>query len=260
MGHNTMQILLLLLLIFGICLFLYMLRQAFLNHVVRHEFNFSDFPQSFGQVVIFFISDIHRRTISDAIINEVKGKSNLVIIGGDLTEKGVSYKKIKTNLVKLKQLGPIYFVWGNNDYEKDVQKLEAIMSETGVTILANTAVHFTSEKGEKWSLLGVDEMGQERDRLDLALLASDKKSFKILVSHYPAITEKILPEHEIRLVLSGHTHGGQIHILGFSPQKRGGVTKLENTTLLISNGYGTTALPLRLGAPAECHLITVSNR
>ena len=73
------------------------------------------------------------------------------------------------------------------------------------------------------------------------------------------IQKKLLPEHEIRLVLSGHTHGGQIHILGYSPYEKGKIKKLENTTLLISNGYGTTSLPLRLGAPAECHLITIKN-
>ncbi len=245
--------------IFGICLFLYMLREAFLNHVVQHVFCFPDFPKSFGRVSLFFISDIHRRVISDKIIYSVKGHADLVIIGGDLTEKGVPFKRVEANLRKLKQIGPVYFVWGNNDYEQDPDKLEKIMKRLNIKVLKNTAVTFESEIGEKWSLLGVDELGQERDRLDLALLAADEASFKILISHYPGITEKILPESEIRLVLSGHTHGGQIHILGYSPQKRGGVKQLANTTLLISNGYGTTALPLRLGAPAECHLITLSS-
>jgi predicted MPP superfamily phosphohydrolase len=93
----------------------------------------------------------------------------------------------------------------------------------------------------------------------LALLDAEDNSFKILASHYPDITDKIMPEHKISLVLSCHTHGGQIHILGYSPYKKGEVEKLENTTLLISNGYGTTGVPLRIGAPAQCHLITIKN-
>ncbi|WP_373889987.1 metallophosphoesterase [Neobacillus cucumis] len=240
-----------------IFLLIFMVREAFLNKVVEHELCFPDFPESFGKVTIFFISDIHRRVISDFIIESVKGKADFVIIGGDLTEKGVSFGQVKANLLKLKQIGPVYFVWGNNDYEVDFRKLDATLLDMGVKILDNTAVTFESGQGEKLSLLGVDDCSQERDRLDLALIDAEESNFKILACHIPDITDKILNESNISLVLSGHTHGGQIHIMGYSPFKKGGIKKLENTTILISNGYGTTRVPLRLGAPAETHLITV---
>jgi uncharacterized protein len=254
-----MGIIIILLLFAGAGLILYMLKEAFLNTVVLHEMTFEDFPDSFGKVSIFFISDIHKRLISDDVITDVIGKSDIVVIGGDLTEKKVPFERVKKNLEKLKKLGPVYFVWGNNDYETDYRKLDAILLDYGVKVLDNTVATFESEKGDKLSLLGVDALNQERDRLDLALLDAGDKSFKILASHYPDITKKILPEHNIRLVLSGHTHGGQIHILGYSPYEKGKVKKLDNTTLLISNGYGTTGVPLRLGAPAQCHLITIKN-
>jgi len=247
----------LIVLLLGMCLLIYMLKEAFLNNIVNNEIIFSDFPESFGKVSIFFISDIHRRAISEKIIHTIKGKADIIIIGGDLTEKGVPISRVKDNLKKLKSVGPVYFVWGNNDYEVDYHELDALFLETGVKVLDNTAVTFESSEGEKLCVLGVDDLNQERDRLDLALSDSEKSSFKILVSHYPQITEKILPEHEIRLVLSGHTHGGQIHILGYSPFERGRLKKVKNSTLLVSNGYGTTTLPLRLGAPSECHLITL---
>ncbi|WP_392391334.1 metallophosphoesterase [Neobacillus jeddahensis] len=241
----------------GILLLIYMVREAFLNKVIEHEMVFPDFPASFGKVSIFFISDIHKRTVSESIIQNVKGRADIVVIGGDLTEKGVPFEKVKANLTKLKQVGPVYFVWGNNDYEVDFRDLDAILLASGVKVLDNTAVTFESEQGEKLCLLGVDDLSQERDRLDLAFSDAEENSFKILASHYPDITKKILPEHNIRFVLSGHTHGGQIHILGYSPFERGKIKKVENTILLISNGYGTTSLPLRLGAPAESHLITL---
>ncbi|MGG3470813.1 metallophosphoesterase [Neobacillus pocheonensis] len=248
------------LIIIGVILLLiYMLKQAFLNIVVEQEIYFPEFPTTFGKVSIFFISDIHRRTISETIINNVKGKADIVIIGGDLTEKGVPISRVKTNLTRLKQIGPVYFVWGNNDYEVDYHELDAILLVNGIKVLANTSVTFESNEGEKLCLLGVDDMSQKRDRLELALFDAEEKSFKILVSHFPNITNKILPDHQISLVLSGHTHGGQIHLFGYSPYKRGGLKKLQNVTQLISNGYGTTTVPLRLGAPAECHLLTLKN-
>nr|WP_263325880.1 metallophosphoesterase [Neobacillus sp. Marseille-Q6967] len=246
-------------LLLGVCLFLYMLKEAYKNNIEYHEMKFSNFPSSFGSVSIFFISDVHKRKISDEIIHEVSGKADIVIIGGDLVEKGVSFERVKDNIRKLKKLGPVYFVWGNNDYETDFRKLDAILLEEGVKVLANTAVTFESKDGDKLCLLGVDALNQDRDRLDLALLDAGDEGFKILASHFPEITEKIYREHNINLVLSGHTHGGQIHILGYSPYEKGKVKKLDNTTLLISNGYGTTGVPLRLGAPAQCHVITLKN-
>lgn len=238
-------------------LILYMFKEAFLNQVVINELFFSDFPESFGKVSIFFISDIHRRKIARKIIDEVKGKVDIVIIGGDLAEKGVPFNQIKDNLVLLKELGPTYFVWGNNDYELDYHKLDALLLDCGIKILDNTAVKFESLEGDKLVLLGIDNMNDKRDRLDLALEDAGKEGFKILAAHNPKITSKIDKSYDIRLVLAGHEHGGQIHILGYSPYEKGKVKKLEQTTLLVSNGYGTTGIPLRLGAKAETHLITL---
>ena len=140
-----MTIVIILVLILGACLLLYMVREAFLNNVIFHELTFSDFPESFKQVSIFFISDIHKRLISDKIINDVMGKVDIVIIGGDLTEKNVPMERVKKNLNKLKSLGPVYFVWGNNDYETDFRMLDAIFLDSGVKVLDNTAVTFESD-------------------------------------------------------------------------------------------------------------------
>jgi uncharacterized protein len=245
--------------ILALCLLLYMLKEAFSNRVIENELVFNDFPSSFGKISIFFISDIHRRVVSDTILSMVKGKADIVIIGGDLAEKGVPMERIKDNVRKLKTIAPVYFVWGNNDYEVDYHELDATLLDFGVKILDNTAVSFESEIGEKLTLLGIDDLNVGRARLDLAISDAGEAGFTILVSHNPRIIESILPGQDIRLVLSGHTHGGQIHIFGYSPYERGKITKKGTTTILVSNGYGTTALPLRLGAPSETHLITLKN-
>ena len=101
----------------AIGLLIYMYKLAFEDRVVYHTLEFPSFSQSFGTIHLFFISDIHRRSISESIIEEVKGKVDVVIIGGDLLEKGVPIDRVKENILKLKTLGPVLFVWGNNDYE-----------------------------------------------------------------------------------------------------------------------------------------------
>lgn len=237
----------------------FMYKEAFANRVLYKELHFADFPKSIGEITIFFISDIHRRKISDKLIQKVSGKVDLVIIGGDIVERGVPLERVKKNLLKLKKIGPLYFVWGNNDYEVDFHELDAMMLDCGVKILDNTAVHFESDTGEIINLIGTDDLGCKRDRLDLALSDSKTDGFNILVSHNPAIIKKIKQEQRIQLVLSGHTHGGQIRLFGIGPYEKGTIKQVGKTTILTSNGYGTTGVPLRLGAKSETHIIKIKN-
>ncbi|EPZ38457.1 MULTISPECIES: metallophosphoesterase [Anoxybacillus] len=239
---------------------IYMWIEAHRNRIIVQSLSFPTFPESFSRFRIFFISDIHRRRLSETFIRSLKGKVDLVVIGGDLTEKGVPFSRVKQNIEWLKQLGPVYFVWGNNDYEVDYHELDALLLESGVKILDNTAVIFESEQGDRIALLGVDDMNKRRDRLDLALSDAGDATFRIVVSHDPRIIQKITPEHNISLVLSGHTHGGQIRFGPFGLYEKGRLQNVNGTMLLVSNGYGTTTLPLRLGARAETHLIELEHK
>lgn len=247
--------------IFSVWLFSYMYRLAHEERVIFQDIEFPEFPESFGEIKIFFISDIHKRTITDQLIEKIKEKVDLVIIGGDLLEKGVPIERVEENVKKLKELGFMYFVWGNNDYEINPRLLDGLLLKYGAKILDNTAVSFESDTGDRFVLLGVDDLTTKRDRLDLALQdAGTEEGFKVLVSHNPDIIKGIKEEDKISLVLSGHTHGGQIRILGFSPYEIGRYKKYDNTSILISNGYGTTSLPLRLGAKSETHLLTLRKK
>jgi predicted MPP superfamily phosphohydrolase len=237
--------------------FLHMYREAHKNTLSEQVIAFPDFPESFGEVVVFFISDIHKRKVAREIAAQAKGRADLVIIGGDLVERGVSLEQVSENIKILSEIGPTYFVWGNNDYEVDYHELDAILLDHKVKILDNTAVLFESEEEEKLNILGVDDVALERDRLDLALADCEEESFRILVSHNPEIIDKLSEQARVRLVLSGHTHGGQIRLFHFRRYLKSGVYQYPHTTLFVSNGYGTTLLPLRLGAPAQTHLITI---
>lgn len=243
--------------LFGLAVYMY--KEAHTDRVVCHEWLFPGFPKSFGPFRFFFITDVHKRLVSEHIIKTAEGKADFVVIGGDLLEKGVPLDRVEKNIIKLKTIGPVYFVWGNNDYETDVSALKALLKRHGAAILDNKAAVFESPAGERVVLLGVDDAGKKRDRLDLAMQAVEPSGFRILISHNPCIVRKIKPEHQIELVLSGHTHGGQIRIFGIGLCKKGGIKKMPATTLFVSNGYGTTKLPFRLGAKAETHLITIKS-
>jgi uncharacterized protein len=255
LGGN--MIFIIILLCFAFLLVLFMLKEAFANRVICHDLYFSELPTSFEKFTIFLISDIHRRRVSDKIISQAIGKADMVIIAGDLTEGKVPIQRVKSNIEKLKRIGQVYFVWGNNDYEVDVQLLKSVLLAYGVHILDNESVKIVSKVGEYINLMGIDDVSKGHHRLDQALINANKSGFRLLVSHNPAIISEITPEQDIHLILSGHTHGGQIRIFGFGPYEKGGIKKIGRTTLFVSNGYGTTALPLRLGAKAETHLLTL---
>ncbi|MBM4762152.1 metallophosphoesterase [Bacillus sp. B15-48] len=239
------------------CLLIYMYKEAHTDRTIVHQLSFPDFPVSFNRWSIFLISDIHRRTVSEKMIANVKDKADIVIIGGDLAEKGVQLQQVEENVRRLCKLGPTYFVWGNNDYELEQTSYRELLMKLGVIILDNRSVQFQSPLGEAFFLVGVDDLSTRGDHLQEALRKVKNTHFKILVSHDPRIIRSVTTEQNIQLLLSGHTHGGQIRIFGFGPYEKGGVKKVGNTTLFVSNGYGTTAVPLRLGAKAETHLITI---
>lgn len=241
----------------AVCLIAYMYREAFANRVIYHDLELPAFPKSFGEVKIFFISDIHGREVSQKIIEKVKGNADIVIIGGDLTEKGVPFERVQKNLQALKTIGPVFFVWGNNDYEAEAPLLDALLLNQGVNVLANSSVTFESEGGDRLYLLGIDDISTNRVDLEQALSETKEEGFRILVSHNPQIRKRIQPEHGIHLMLSGHTHGGQIRIFGFGLYEKGRLMSENHPVILISNGYGTTGVPLRLGARAETHLLTL---
>lgn len=254
--------------VLGCCLLFFMLKEAFSNRVVKQTLTFKDLPACFEGMSIFFISDIHRRVISKKILDEITGKVDFIIIGGDLAERGVPIRRINNNLQQLTNIAPVFFVWGNNDYEINTQSLLEIFQQYDVRALDNCSKIFTATSGEKLALMGVKERQFEQiyheneriedERLQTALKDAQDAHFKILISHKPDIIEQVLPEHNIQLILCGHTHGGQIHILGYSPYERGTTKKIGKTTVLISNGYGTTGVPLRLGAKVETHLLRLS--
>ncbi|MGY0691798.1 metallophosphoesterase [Virgibacillus sp. FSP13] len=241
---------------------MYMVYQAHHDTINYQTIHDTSLPIGFDNYRIFFISDIHRRIIRDDTLQSITEKMDIVIIGGDLTEKGVPLERTRTNIKKLKRWNaPIYFVWGNNDYEADPPAIAKLLSEEGVIILANTHTDITAENGDMLSILGLDCSYYREARMDLAMEHANG-DFYILATHAPRTFYDLEAEEQQKanLVLAGHTHGGQIRIAGFGPYQRGGLQKHHHSNVIVSEGYGYTRLPFRLGTNAECHVLTLKKQ
>lgn len=251
----------------------YMYLSSYRYRINRISIYFDRLPDGFVGTKFFFISDIHRRKVKEELINEIKKKEqvDLVLIGGDLAEKGVPLSRVKENLRLLRSIAPAYFVWGNHDEEVDTKYLDVIFQQENVKVLNNESVRLESYEGDIMWLLGVEDVCRKKDKLEWAIRdTQDEEGFRILLSHVPTIVRKINPHHKIDLVLSGHTHGGQICLpwIGaitagvgqYFPKMYSGLYHLGHTKLLISNGYGTSHFPLRFLCPPEVVVIELKKR
>ncbi len=236
---------------------MFMFYEAHWNHIVHNHVTIDDLPASFCGFKIYFISDVHRRVISNKMLAlAASHQPDIVVIGGDLTERYVPLSRTEKNISRLSKIGvPVYFVRGNHDVYVYSQKLEQILTKHGVKIIRNRSETIT-RYNEAMNIVAVDDSTNEEDDLEQAL-DSTQKGIRLLISHNPNITEKIREHHQIALVISGHTHGGQIRVFGWGPRENGGIKQKPFGPLIISNGYGTTTLPFRLGAPPDTRFVTL---
>ncbi|PLS07414.1 metallophosphoesterase [Bacillus halotolerans] len=228
------------------------------NHLKIHTFTLSKMKGK-PPLTIFFISDIHKRIVDHGLLEEAQGhQPDLVIIGGDLAEGGVSCSRIEENVRRLAGLRvPVMFVWGNNDYEISQRELYAIFKTHRIITLRNESVPFTYN-GHTITIAGVDDIRMEMDDYEEAIKEIDGNQVNVLVCHNPEIHQQINETDGIDVIFSGHTHGGQIRFGKFGPYELGTTGFVKNAAYLISNGYGTTKVPLRLGAEPEAHIVTLA--
>ncbi|SHF57514.1 metallophosphoesterase [Ornithinibacillus halophilus] len=253
--------LLLVIVLLGLTLVFYMIYNAFHDKVSYNMISDKRLPESFNNFHIFFITDIHRRKIDDQTIQSIKDEIDVVVIGGDLTENGVPLKRTQDNIQKLKKWNaPIFFVWGNNDYEGFPVRFTNLLINEGVTILANKE-EIIERNQEKIRFVGLD-YSLFRPVNFTKFVHRNNELFTILLVHSPQTFEEELTDDEknmVEFVLAGHTHGGQIRFFNFGPYEKGGLKKVRNTNLLVSEGYGYSLVPLRLETSAECHVITLKS-
>ncbi|OCS86585.1 metallophosphoesterase [Caryophanon latum] len=236
----------------GASMFAYMLKVAHENTVKTHMLRLQGQRE---QLRIFFISDVHARRISDALLQQVRNV-DFIIIGGDFCDERVTLAQVERNIQKLVQIAPTYFVWGNNDRELDEQQLVELFARNNVRVLNNENVRLT-QYSNSWVLAAINDTSKRDYNIDEAFKGTTDDDFVIYISHNPQVFARTVPTYRPVLMLGGHLHGGQIRLGRFGMHENGAFVKKETHAELISNGYGTTLVPLRLGAHPEAHIIEI---
>jgi predicted MPP superfamily phosphohydrolase len=153
---------------------------------------------------------------------------------------------------------PIYAVLGNHDTIQMVPGLEAM----GIRVLLNEC-EIIQRGDQQIYLAGIDDAHFFRvDNIEKAALSIPHGEFSILLSHTPEIYRQAAHAN-FNLMLSGHTHGGQICLPGSIPIKLeavlprrmgAGSWHYHNMTGYTSVGAGSSVVPARLNCPPEITL------
>ena len=255
---------------------------------VALEYTHKDIPKAFDGFKIVHISDLHLSTFDDSperldtFIEEINQNCpDIVCFTGDMVTVGRSEAEPYTDILKkISATRGVLSVLGNHDFmiygfkrnsnrEMAVKELaEYQESVLGWNLLRNENAVVEAEDSSKITFLGVDNANFNNQgfptihRGDLKKAMEGTDGFRILLTHDPSHWKaEVLPETDIPLTLSGHTHSAQIKIFGWTPAKWSfneisGRYDSGNQTLYINVGLGCTA-PFRIGVNPEVTIITL---
>jgi len=217
---------------------------------------------------IAFLSDLHAGNYFGeddwlAVCERVAREApDLVCLGGDL----INLFEHETHLLRkgLALLEPPlgrFAVPGNHEYHaaEEPQLWRSVLEDCGVEVLWNRGLRIGRGGASLW-LCGVDDLRRGEPDLAQALDGAADHEPRVLLSHNPDLFIDAA-RAGVDLQLSGHTHGGQIVFRGYTPLRHSrfgfwaGHYRREGAQLYVGRGVGTTALPLRIGAPAEIAII-----
>lgn len=233
--------------------------------VRRNEMRFAGLPPAFDGFTILHISDLHVDINEVAMRNLIQllagMEYDLCVLTGDY--RGKTFGPFEAALEGLAKLRaelrqPIYGVLGNHDTIQMVPAMEAM----GIRVLLNECDAIV--RGEQRIFLaGIDDAHFYRvDNIEKAAFPIPEEAFSVLLSHTPEVYRQAAHAN-FNLLLSGHTHGGQICLPGSIPIKLeaalprrmgAGAWQYHNMIGYTSVGAGSSILPVRLNCPPEIAL------
>src|SRR6267142_5961879 len=243
------------------------LTEPFRLTIEHHQIHLKRLPPAFDGFRIVQLSDIHhspftsRAQIERAVETANSLQPDIVALTGDYISKERQYAAPCAELLgKLRARYGIFAVLGNHDHWTDAALITDLFRAEGITVLVNQGMRFEN-KGAAFWLAGVDDTMVGLEDLPLALAGSGDDEMKLLLAHNPIILRRAA-RAAVDLVLSGHTHGGQVawrseRSPSGRPRRRllKGLGQRGNTQIYVTRGLGTVILPIRYGCPPEVSLL-----
>ncbi len=220
---------------------------------------------------VVFVSDIHfmnrySRERLDALVGEINAaRPDAVILGGDFTLSGANTGDFAEAATALRASEGSYATLGNHDFYNGKNRIVTALRSAGIVVLDGSAV----ETPRGLAIAGVADLRDEMPDFKALADTLPESGFTILSCHNPDLAGKLDRDDIARfdLILCGHTHGGQITLLGYAPvipseygqRYRTGTILERGVPVIVSNGAGYSGerYRFRFCAPSDFLLITL---
>ena len=209
--------------------------------VNRFDLNIGDLPAAFHDTKIAHLTDFHYGKqiplgyIEGALERAAAEKPDIIALTGDFIDRGPKHVRAAAKLFgQLKAPLGVYAVLGNHDFSVHnalgvrrhpdlYQAIADALAEQGVKVLRNEAIRF--DRGNDGLIVaGVDDLWSRESDPNAALTGCCPNTPRIVLAHNPRSVEQFAG-HRFDLMLSGHTHGGQVHWPGLGRVLMGKKTK-----------------------------------
>jgi uncharacterized protein len=218
------------------------------------------------------ISDLHAGGTSPAFVLRravsalCAARPDAIAVTGDLLDaRATNYRALVPYLQGLRAPFGVFAVPGNHDYSAGVELWHAAVAAAGLQDLTNRSV-VLPVRGARLCLAGLDDYGKGAPLLTLP--PGEERDVTILLSHWPDAAEHVRRALDaVDLVVSGHTHGGQVRlpVLGppYNPSGHrelyeDGVRRRPWTQVYVTRGVGTSGFRIRFGARPEVTILTLT--
>jgi predicted MPP superfamily phosphohydrolase len=232
--------------------------------LTRQEIALGAWPQALDGLTIGFLTDLHRSTtvsrelIERAVDLVLAQRPDLVVLGGDYISfaERTYVDSVAESLARLRAPHGVFGVLGNHD---DDRYVPAALSKSGIEVLRDERTRLTIA-GQALDLVGVRYWTRRVEEIESLL--DGRQPVRLLLAHDPRRLREAA-ELQFPLVLSGHTHGGQIVLPGLGAVAARkfpiawGLTSQDDTQLFVSRGVGTVYIPVRYHCPPEVAMVTL---
>ena len=243
------------------------LAEPFMLTVEHQPIHLRRLPKALDGFRIVHLSDLHHGplTSTSQILRAVETANSLepdiVALTGDYISHERRYAAPCAEIVgRLRARHGVYAVLGNHDNWTDAALITDLFRAEGITVLINQGMRF-EKNGTTFWLAGVNDTMVGLEDLALALAGARSDELKLLLAHNPIILRRAARAN-VDLVLSGHTHGGQVTLrsersASGRPRRRllKGLGHQGETQIYVTRGLGTVILPIRYGCPPEVSLL-----
>ena len=257
------------------------------RNIILREYILEDnkIPSSFEGFKIVFIADTHCNYFFDGkdfakLITRINSLNpDIVVLGGDYTSLSPKYRlPFFENLNRIKTKYGVYSVFGNHDFWDDIEVLKTDFEKTNIKMCDNQS-YWINNGQDSIKIGGVGDLWEDKQIINPTINDLKENDFCILLSHNPDFIEELTKDEQnkIDLMLSGHTHAGQVTLFGqYAPimpstmsntqpnltgQKyRYGWKKVNETNVYITSGVGVDKFPFRFFAAPEIVEITLKKK